>query len=45
MMAIILPVVLTQNRNKPYFNQADLQKYVADEDEFIEKISGSNIWK
>ncbi len=43
MIAIVLPIVLTQNRNRTYFYEADLQKHITNDDEFIERINESNI--
>lgn len=43
MIAIILPIVLMQNRNTFYLNTSELKKYVTDENEFMERIHGSDI--
>lgn len=42
-VAIGLPIVLTQNKDAPYFNEADLQKYIANKEEFLEGLHDSDI--
>lgn len=42
-LAIGLPIILTQNKGMPYFNVSDLQGYIANEDEFFERLRESDI--